>query len=167
MKARRITGDHTDRDAASFIRLVEDHNSDMQRVAYLICGNVEQARDAAQAAWENAWRRLPDSDPGGQRAWLITVAANAAKRELRRNRLRSILERRLIEPQAAAPGGGEEAMDLRLAYRKLGKRDQRILSLRYALDLTSAEIAPIVGLSPSGVRVRLVRVLERLRKELN
>jgi DNA-directed RNA polymerase specialized sigma24 family protein len=38
--------------------------------------------------------------------------------------------------------------------------------MRYAADLDSTELAPVLGISPSGVRTRLSRLLDHLRKEL-
>ena len=57
-------------------------------------------------------------------------------------------------------------MDLDAALSLLSPRDRQLVALRYGLDLTSEEIAPQLGISASGVRARLRRVLRRLRKEL-
>ncbi len=50
--------------------------------------------------------------------------------------------------------------------QRLSARDRQILALRFALGETSAEIGQQVGLSDSGVRVRLGRLLAALREEL-
>ena len=57
-------------------------------------------------------------------------------------------------------------MDLAGALAKLDTRDRAIIGLRYIGGLESAEIGQAIGMSASGVRVRLHRLLERLRKEL-
>lgn len=60
----------------------------------------------------------------------------------------------------------EGRLDLVAAMQRLSVRDRQILALRYALGETSAAIGKQVGLSDSGVRVRLSRLLAALREEL-
>ncbi len=48
-----------DGDADAFARLVETHHADMIRLAYVVTCNAAQAEDSVQAAWINAWRKLP------------------------------------------------------------------------------------------------------------
>ena len=48
----------------------------MVRVAYVVCGDVDLARDSAQAAWVRAWQRLDTiREPTKLRAWLVAIAA--------------------------------------------------------------------------------------------
>jgi RNA polymerase sigma-70 factor (ECF subfamily) len=158
--------DSRKRDPVEFAQIVRENDADLQRVAYVISRDQEITRDAVQATWEIAWRRLPDAAPSAQRAWLITVAANAAKREVRRSRMRSILQMRGSSEPPKAPVDRSELIDLSQAYDRLAVRDRQLLSLRYGVGLSSEEIGPLVGLSASGVRVRIGRLLPMLKKEL-
>jgi RNA polymerase sigma factor (sigma-70 family) len=158
--------DSRNRDPIEFAQIVRDNDADLQRVAYVISRDQEITRDAVQATWEIAWRRLPNAAPSAQRAWLMTVVANAAKREVRRSRLRSILQIRGLREPPNTPADRAELIDLRRAYQQLAVRDRRILSLRYGVGLSSEEIGPLVGLSASAVRVRIGRLLPMLKKEL-
>ena len=45
-------------DAVAFARIVGAHHDDMARVCCVVCGDLELAQDAVQAAWPIAWRRL-------------------------------------------------------------------------------------------------------------
>jgi RNA polymerase sigma factor (sigma-70 family) len=45
--------------------------------------------------------------------------------------------------------------------------DRRLLALRYVAGLDSTQIATHLGLSASGVRTRLARLLDRLRVDLD
>jgi hypothetical protein len=45
-------------DSVAFARIVQAHHNDMARVCRVVCGDVELAQDATQAAWPIAWRRL-------------------------------------------------------------------------------------------------------------
>src|SRR5258706_752050 len=74
-------------DTVAFTRLVVEHNPAMARVAYVVCGDVELARDAVQVAWSIAWRRLGNlRDPEHVRSWLVAIAANEARQQVRRRR---------------------------------------------------------------------------------
>jgi RNA polymerase sigma factor (sigma-70 family) len=57
-------------------------------------------------------------------------------------------------------------VDLSNALYRLGPEDRALVALRYLADLDSAEIGALTGRSASGVRTRLARVLDHLRKEL-
>jgi len=162
----RTSEDSRKRDPIEFAQIVRENDADLQRVAYVISRDPEITRDAVQATWEIAWRRLPDAASSAPRAWLMTVAANAAKREVRRSRLRTILQLRSFREPPNSPGDRSGLLDLGRAYARLAPRDRQILGLRYGVGLTSEEIAPIVGLSASGVRVRIGRLLPMLKKEL-
>ena len=58
-------------------------------------------------------------------------------------------------------------MDLSNALHRLDPEDRALVALRYLADLDSTEIGTLTGRSASGVRTRLSRVLDRLRKELD
>src|SRR4051812_42534942 len=74
-------------DEASFTRLVAEHRVAMARVAFVICGDPDVTRDAVQAAWSIAWRRLPSlRNPDQIRPWLVAIAANEARRTVRGQR---------------------------------------------------------------------------------
>ena len=60
----------------------------------------------------------------------------------------------------------DDQIDLMQAMQRLAPRDREILARRYALGETSQEIGEQIGMSDSGVRVRIGRVLEMLREEL-
>src|SRR5207249_1142827 len=52
----------------------------------------------------------------------------------------------------------EELRDrLRSALAKLGERDREVLVLRYLEQLSTADIAAVLGISPGAVRVRHTR----------
>lgn len=77
----------------AFTRLVEAHHQSMVRVAYVICGDVELARDAAQTAWIRAWQRIGSvREPARLRAWLVAIAANEARQASRSRRRRALRE---------------------------------------------------------------------------
>ena len=144
------------------------YHADMARVCAVICDDPDVADDAVQSAWPIAWRRLGSlRDPDRLRPWLISIAANEARQLQRRERRRRVLEIRVV----AAPSGGElesaaAMLDLERALGRLSADDRSLLALRFVAELDSEEIGRALGLSASGARSRLERLVGRLRSEL-
>jgi RNA polymerase sigma factor (sigma-70 family) len=157
-------------DADAFAAIVGTHHDAMARVCYVICGDQDIAQDAVQVAWPLAWRKLGTlRDPDRLRPWLISIAANEARRMVRASRRRQIVE---IDVADLASSRGDPAAqpaltDLARALRGLAPEDRALLALRHVADFDATEIGRALGLSPSGVRSRLSRLLARLREELD
>ena len=156
-------------DEVAFARIVAAHQDDLARVAFVICRDTDLAQDAVQQAWSIAWRQLSRlRDPQRLRAWLVSIAANEARQILRRNRRRNMVELNVTLDRDAsgelADWGG--SVDLRNALGRLSPEDRALLALRYVAGLDSTELSQYTGLSPSGTRARLARLLSGLRQEL-
>jgi RNA polymerase sigma factor (sigma-70 family) len=156
-------------DEAAFARIVAAYHGDMVRVAYGVCGDPDMALDAVQAAWLIAWRKLRTvREPDRLRSWLVAVAANEARHLVRHRRSGPVVEL-LVEPSgtgAPDPLDGIRRLDLVNALRGLKPEERSLIAMRYGAELDSTEIAPLLGISASGVRVRLSRIMSHLRKEL-
>jgi RNA polymerase sigma-70 factor (ECF subfamily) len=157
-------------DEAAFARLVATHHAAMSRVAFVILGEVEATHDAVQSAWAIAWRDIGSlRDPARVHAWLVAVAANEARQAVRRRRRDRVVD--ISEALAHADDQGDpidslDVVDLERALRGLKAEDRSLLAMRFVAGLDSAEIAQQIGLTASGVRSRLAKVLERLRVHL-
>lgn len=156
-------------DEIAFARLVAEHHASMARVAFVICGDSEVTRDVVQVAWAIAWRRMRSlRDPAQVRAWLVAIAANEARQTIRRRRREKVVD---ISDAIAPAAGGDpleslEVVDLQRALRRLKAEERSLLAMRFAAGLDSFEIAQQLGISASGVRSRLARLLDRLRAEM-
>jgi RNA polymerase sigma factor (sigma-70 family) len=162
-------------DEAAFARIVAAHHADMTRVCYVVCGDVDVAHEAVQAAWPIAWRKLGSlRDPSRLRPWLIAVAANEARHLMRRRNRRSVVEIHVEDGddgQRGDRGGNDPAdhaaeVDLVAALHRLSPQDRMVVAMRYLVGLTSVEIGGAIGMSPPGVRAKLARLLDRLREDL-
>jgi RNA polymerase sigma factor (sigma-70 family) len=156
-------------DEAAFTRIVATHHPDMVRVCLAICGDIGIAEEAAQAAWSLAWRRMASlRDPDRLKPWLVSIAANQARDALRRARRRPVVELEVADADAGAgdPSGRSGDIDLRNAMAKLDPTDRALVALRYVAGFDSFELARALGMSASGTRARLARILDRLRTEL-
>ena len=157
-------------DDVAFARIVATHHEDMRRVCAVVCGDDEVAEDAAQAAWPIVWRKLGSlRDTAHLRPWLVSIAVNEAKQLMRKRRRRAEIE--VVLDAAGEPGGvdpatGIDSMDLDAALERLQPDERALLAMRYVAGFDASELAAAIGLSPSGTRTRLERLLTRLRKEL-
>jgi DNA-directed RNA polymerase specialized sigma24 family protein len=58
-------------DETAFARIIGAHHDDMTRVCFVICGDLDIADEAVQAAWPIIWRKLGNlRDPEELEAWL-------------------------------------------------------------------------------------------------
>ena len=156
-----------DGDHDALARIMAAHDADMTRICMVICGDVHTAREAVQAAWPIAWRKLGSlRDPERLRPWLMSVAANEARKIIRADRRRANHERRLTAAIPEDPANRAEYLDLARAIGQLEADDRRLVALRYVAGLTSQEIAREVGGTAASVRGKLARAVARLRTEL-
>jgi RNA polymerase sigma-70 factor (ECF subfamily) len=154
----------------AFTAFVERHHAELVRIAYAVTGDLEAAYDAVQQAWIKAWQRLPSvREPERLRAWLIAIAANEARQHLRAQRRRRVREIAAPDDDPVGPEGFATAdrIDLSAALLRLEPDERGILAMRYLAGLTAEEIGAATGLTASGVRSRLSRLITRLREELH
>lgn len=156
--------------ADALARIVGAYHDDMARIAYVVCGDADLAQDAVQSAWPIAWRKLATlRDTASLRPWLMAVAANEARQLVRRRGRDRVLELDVADvggrrdDPASRPG----LTDLGIALRGLSAEDRALLALRHLAGFDATEIGRQLGMSPSGVRSRLARLLAKLREELD
>ena len=160
--ARAVAGDEV-----AFARIVAAHHGDMARIAFFVCGDADIAEEAEQAAWAVAYRRLRDlRDPDRLRPWLMSIAANQARQMARSQRRRTVRELTVTDPARPPDPDHAALIDLADALDRLDLKDRAIVGLRFIGGFESAEIGDALGMTATGVRVRLHRLLERLRKDL-
>ena len=126
------------------------------------------AEDVTAQAFERAFRKQHtyDAKRGGERGWLFGVARNAALDELRR------LKRTAAMP--AEVGGAadveERALEratVRAALATLKARDRELIALKFHAGLDNAEIAAVIGVSPSNAGTLLHRAMTKLREAVD
>jgi RNA polymerase sigma-70 factor, ECF subfamily len=157
-------------DAGAYEQLVARHQEPMFRLAYLMCGDADDAEDIAQDALIAAYRALPRFDAERPlRPWLLKITANTARNRRRSlgrylNALRRWALDAVVEADAEAQAAGTlESAALLAAVRRLSEPDQAVIYLRYYLDLSVDEAAQALDVEPGTVKSRLSRALGRLR----
>ena len=144
-------------------RLRENWES-LYRLCRSITGSDTDAQEAMAQAAYLSWARLGQLRQREKfRSWLLKIAANEARRLCRRGRTVSWEE---LETEPAAPAEEPGDDSLWQAVQSLPRDQREAVVLFYYEDLTTEEIAHIVGAAPGTVRVRLSRAREQLRKRL-
>jgi RNA polymerase sigma-70 factor (ECF subfamily) len=157
-------------DEDAFGRIVAAYHDDMCRVCAYVTGDVDLAEDAVQSAWSIAWQKLASvRQPDRLRSWLMRVAVNEAKRLLEKRARRSRLEVAIDASRLEAgtdPATGIDSLDLLAAIGRLPPEDRGLLAMRYVAGFDSNELALVTGLTPSGTRTRIERLLARVRQDV-
>jgi RNA polymerase sigma-70 factor (ECF subfamily) len=112
-----------------------------------------------------AWRRFDDVPADRPLPWLYGVARNCLANAERGVRRRARLAARLTAEPADSPDTAD-ATDLHEALEELNATERELLRLWAWEQLTPAEIATVVGLTPNAVSIRLTRARQRLRERL-
>jgi RNA polymerase sigma-70 factor (ECF subfamily) len=169
---RQDDGDAPGAAEARFAELYRDHARDVLAYAARRTGGAEDAADVVAETFLVAWRRGADIPSGDSaRLWLYGVArrtlANQRRGERRRARLAARMRAELPTVLAAAMQAPTTA-DHRVlaAIAALGEGDREVLLLSAWEQLSPAEIAQVLAISPLAARSRLHRARRRVRTEL-
>jgi RNA polymerase sigma-70 factor (ECF subfamily) len=160
----------------AFEELVRRYQSVAFRTAWIILRDEAEAEDAAQSAFLKAWLALDRFREGAPfRPWLLQIVANEAKNR-RKVSLRERLRTRATEGDDAAvadPASLEgEVVDRERAswlvahINHLAEPDRMVIYCRYALELSEAETAEVLGCAHGTVKSRLHRAVARLRERM-
>ena len=163
-------------DASAFEELVRRYQEIAYRTAYLVIGDADEARDAAQDGFLRAHAALGRFRPGSEfRPWLLRIVANAARNRRRSAARRAGLALRAFRDAAsgdAAPSpevlllADERRRELLAAINGLQFDDRLVIALRWFLELNEEEMAGVMNCPRGTVKSRLSRATLRLRVAL-
>jgi RNA polymerase sigma-70 factor (sigma-E family) len=165
-----------DRDR-QFTEFVRAHQGDLLRTAWLLCGDQHQAEEMVQQALVRTysrWAHVRQRDPLG---YTRKALANLRIDSWRRRRREVLVPPEDVaadsvpafrRPDAAQAAGRTEDRDqLVRALATLTARQRRIVVLRHFLDLSEAEVADDLGVSPGTVKSTASRAMAQLRSVLD
>jgi RNA polymerase sigma factor (sigma-70 family) len=171
-------------DGSTFERLFRECARDVHGYVIALLGDRAGAEDVTALAFERLYgaRKRLDHARGTPRAWLFSIARNAALDELRRRRRHGAggLEPERVE----SPDGGhqlaagqtrqadpaeaieqaERRATLHAAVLELPPREREVVLLKFHGQLTNVELARVLGISESNAGTRVHRALTRLRE---
>ena len=132
--------------------LLDRHGNAILRYAYSYLHNMSDAEEVLQDTMIQFLKAAPQFDgPSHEKAWLLRVMTN---------RCRDLLRWRARHPQVdldelrhlAAP---DENSNILAALMRLPPKLRLVMTLHYIEGYSVSEIAPMIGRTPSAVKMRL------------
>jgi RNA polymerase sigma-70 factor (sigma-E family) len=152
--------------------LHREHYRSLVRLASLLLGDVGTSEEVVQDAFVRLQvRRSGPRDPERAAAYLRTAVINGARSQIRRRNVRErYLGRRTVAPwgpsaEAGALIGAEQQRVL-AALECLPDRQREAIALRFYLDLSEADIAAAMKVTPGSVKTHIHRGLATLSELL-
>lgn len=147
--------------SAGMIEFAVERYSDMlYRICFVALGSREDAEDAVQDVFLKYVEKAPDFETEEhEKAWLIRVAIN---------RCRDIKRKRHVQVDLTSLEeyiGSSDDNDALNALMSLPDKYRTVLTLKYMNGYNVQEIARIVGLTASTVKMRLKKGREIFREE--
>jgi RNA polymerase sigma-70 factor (ECF subfamily) len=152
--------------------VVRQHARFVYQVAYAVLRHPQEAEDAAQETFIRVWKHAKElSGILNHRAWLARIAWRVACDRRRKHAVVASDETLL---QLAAGGASAEESLMRSQQMQLLERMiatlpnelRETLTLSTVEEMTSVEIAEVLSIPESSVRVRLLRARQLLREKL-
>jgi RNA polymerase sigma-70 factor (ECF subfamily) len=167
-------------DAAAFGELVRRYQDRLYNTVYRLLGNAEDAQDAVQEAFLNAYLSLNSFKGDSQFfTWLYRIAVNTAISHRRKQRVVLSLDAGRngpgpIEPfdtsQASQPGQllerQEEEQRMQQALGRLSPEHRTVLIMKDMEGLKYETMAEVLGVPIGTIRSRLHRARSELREVL-
>ena len=154
-------------DAPDLATLFAAHHERLLRIAFLLSGDDRLAEDLVADAFAKAYRHLARGrvdDPG---AYLRRAVVNGWKRQLGRLvRDRERARRLRIGWDPAFEETSVERDRVLAALATLPARQRAVVVLRFLDDMSEADTAAALGISPGSVKTHSHRALTRLRTVL-
>ncbi len=142
---------------------VQQYADRVFRLAYALLGERIQAEDAAQESLYHIARwclRHPEFQVTD--AWVYQVTRNAVRDLVRSAPPAGVV----LTDEHGSDGSDEpplERIDVERALARLASRDREVLVLFYYLDLSTKEMAGVLRISETAVRIRLSRARQKFK----
>jgi RNA polymerase sigma-70 factor (ECF subfamily) len=171
-------------DQAAFAELVDRHSATVYNLALRMMGDQHEAEEVLQETFISAFRAVDRFQGRSQLGtWLYRIAYNAALMRLRKRRLpttsideplqndegeeapRQVVDWRGRPDDLALTGELRDVLDAAVATLPATLRS--VFVLRDIEGLSTAEVADVLGLTETNVKVRLHRARLALRERLS
>ena len=153
--------------------LVRDHSPLLYRVALSIVRNPAEAEDVVQDVFLRVLEKQNQLAAIAEvRAWLVRITWNLAldrRRRIRPDQMDDAFAAGLLSASLPADQAVHEARRMAqvlAAIEHLPKKERQALLLSAMDELSTAELATVLGKTESGVRALLFRARTRLRQRL-
>jgi RNA polymerase sigma-70 factor (sigma-E family) len=173
--AEAVRNKPADLTAGTVATLFREHHGELVRLALFMVGDLPTAEDVVQdvyASVHSRWSQIAVLD--AVLPYVRAAVLNGCRSVLRRRgiaRRAGVLHRASMpDEQRASPESelivSEDRRQVLAALARLPRRRREVLVLRYYLDLSEAEIAAVLGISPGTVKSTAARALAALARDL-
>jgi RNA polymerase sigma-70 factor (ECF subfamily) len=158
---------------SAFEVLVERHARRVVALCSRFVNDAQLGRELAQDTWVMVWQRRESyRAEGGFSSWLVTVARNHCRNQLRRRKLAAAHEH--LAPADAGSSSAqldellveERRRRVRAALAELSVPLREAVLLRYAEELRYDQMTVVVGTGESTLRSRVHHALKALKQKL-
>ncbi|RKR81576.1 RNA polymerase sigma-70 factor (ECF subfamily) [Mucilaginibacter gracilis] len=148
-----------------FEEIYRDYWNKVFRICMGYVNDHDWARDIAQDTFIAIWKQLPNfRNEAAIGTWIFRIASNNCLRQIERNNKMPRAEMPEQIEYKADPDKESQTQFLYKCIAELPETDRIIISLELE-NVKQAEIASIVGLSETNVRVKVFRIKEKLTKK--
>jgi len=163
------------RDPEAFTQLYEAYFDKIYRYIAIRIGNEMEAEDMTQQVFLKALRSIPSFRWRGisPSAWLFRIAHNQVVDYLRKKTKRVTVPIDKLPPSVSDDNPqliAEQRQDteqLALASQQLTQAQREVISLRFAAELSVAEVSKVMGRSQGAVKALQHSAIVALRKVLS
>jgi RNA polymerase sigma-70 factor, ECF subfamily len=149
----------------TFETIYKEYWQKVFRVCMGYVNDYDWAKDIAQETFITVWKQLPNfRNESSIGTWIFRIASNQCLRQLEKQKRmpKSEMPFQLEEKQETE--NEEKIKFLYQCISELNETDRIIISLELE-NIKQAEIAEIVGISESNVRVKIHRIKEKLTQK--
>jgi RNA polymerase sigma-70 factor, ECF subfamily len=152
----------------AFLKLFQQYEHDIYRMAYVYVKNKEDALDIVQETAYRSFQKFSSvKDFTLFKTWVIRIAINCAIDLLRKNKKLVYLQ---VEGIIESPSPINKDIPLSISLQDLmdilNEEDKSVILLKYYQGYTFNEISDILNTPLSTVKSVLYRALEKLRKKV-
>jgi RNA polymerase sigma-70 factor (ECF subfamily) len=161
-------------DRAEYVRAVTEHKDRVHDFALWMLRHADDARDVAQESLVRMWEHRGRIRPPAAGSWLLRTAHNLCLDHLRRRRARPDVPADDLhawpaesQPDAARTAERREVRgQVARCLETLSPRDRAVLIMREFEGMTYDEMAGVLDMNLSALKVALHRARDRLRERL-
>lgn len=151
-------------DSDAFITLVKQLEKPLHHMAKSILHKDEDVADALQEAILKAYKALPSlREPKFFKTWMFRILINECNNIIAERSSAVAYEE---VPPVASGADDYRKVDLREAVDRLDESQRIAVILHYFQDLPLRQVAQVLDISESAVKMRLLRARESLQKTL-
>ena len=150
----------------AFLKLFQQHEADIYRMAYVYVKNQEDALDIVQEVAYQSFKMIHTlRSPEYFKTWLMKITMNIAMNVIRENKKVIHLKPEYEEFIGIENEDMSLSISLRTLIEELDEDEKSIVLLRFYQDYTFKEISEILEIPLGTAKSILYRAINKLRKQ--